>query len=206
MGKKANSVLASNRKARHDYTILDVVEAGIVLLGSEVKSLRNGRVSLEEAYARVKGDEVWLVGCDIAEYVEANQFNHNPRRPRKLLLHRRAEAGGSLIVVEELDPTDSRLLAIAELHGQDPSGLMGGCWVRWSASMAWDRAEREDAHDLAGPRLSESLVATRAQLVLQVQAAASQFNEAVVRYNHAIAQFPAVLLAWVFGFKSGKLL
>ncbi len=72
--------------------------------------------------------------------------------------------------------------------------------------MAWERVEREDAHDLAGPRLSESLVATRAQLVLQVQAAASQFNEAVVRYNHAIAQFPAVLLAWVFGFKSGKLL
>jgi hypothetical protein len=56
------------------------------------------------------------------------------------LLHRRAEAGGSLIVVEELDPADSRLLAIAELHGQDPAGLVGGCWVRWSASMAWDRA------------------------------------------------------------------
>ena len=60
-----------------------------MLVGSEVKSLRNGRVSLEEAYARVKDDEVWLVGCDIAEYVEANRFNHNPRRPRKLLLHRR---------------------------------------------------------------------------------------------------------------------
>ena len=56
------------------------------------------------------------------------------------LLHRRAEAGGSLIVVEELDPRDSRLKAIAELHGQDPAGLVGGCWVRWSASMAWDRA------------------------------------------------------------------
>ena len=56
------------------------------------------------------------------------------------LLHRRAEAGGSLIVVEELDPQDSRLKAIAELHGQDPAGLVGGCWVRWSASMAWDKA------------------------------------------------------------------
>ena len=60
-----------------------------MLVGSEVKSLRNGRVSLDEAYARVKEDEVWLVGCDIAEYVEANRFNHQPRRPRKLLLHRR---------------------------------------------------------------------------------------------------------------------
>jgi hypothetical protein len=56
------------------------------------------------------------------------------------LLHRRAEAGGSLIVVEELDPQDERLLAIAALHGQDPAGLVGGCWVRWSASMAWDKA------------------------------------------------------------------
>ena len=60
-----------------------------MLVGSEVKSLRNGRVSLDEAYARVKGDEVWLVGCDIAEYVEASRFNHNPRRPRKLLMHKR---------------------------------------------------------------------------------------------------------------------
>ena len=56
------------------------------------------------------------------------------------LLHRRAEAGGSLIVVEELEPGDDRLRAIAELHGQDPAGLVGGCWVRWSASMAWDKA------------------------------------------------------------------
>ena len=56
------------------------------------------------------------------------------------LLHRRAEAGGSLIVVVELDPLDERLLAIAALHGQDPAGLVGGCWVRWSASMAWDKA------------------------------------------------------------------
>ncbi len=69
--------------------VLDSLECGIVLVGSEVKSLRNGHVSLEEAYARVKGDEVWLVGCDIAEYSEANRFNHNPKRPRKLLLHRR---------------------------------------------------------------------------------------------------------------------
>ena len=69
--------------------MLDTLECGIVLVGSEVKSLRAGRVSLEEAYGRVREEEVWLVGCDIQEYVEANRFNHNPRRPRKLLLHRR---------------------------------------------------------------------------------------------------------------------
>ncbi len=84
-----DKVIAQNRKARHNYTVLDTLECGIMLHGSEVKSLRNGRVSLEEAYARIKNDEVWLVGCDIAEYVEASRFNHEPRRPRKLLMHRR---------------------------------------------------------------------------------------------------------------------
>jgi len=69
--------------------VLDTLECGIVLRGSEVKSLRQGKVSLAEAYGRVKGGEVWLVGCDIAEYTEANQFNHEPRRPRKLLMHQR---------------------------------------------------------------------------------------------------------------------
>jgi SsrA-binding protein len=82
-------VIAQNRKARHNYTVLETLECGIMLVGSEVKSLRNGRLSLDEAYAKVKDDEVWLLGCDIAEYFEANQFNHNPRRARKLLMHRR---------------------------------------------------------------------------------------------------------------------
>ena len=91
--KKATSEnerpIAQNRKAKHDYAILDTLECGIMLRGSEVKSLRNGKVSLAEAYGRIKEGEVWLMGCDIAEYVEANQFNHEPRRPRKLLMHRR---------------------------------------------------------------------------------------------------------------------
>ncbi len=69
--------------------MLDTLECGIVLVGSEVKSLRQGTVSLAEAYGRVRDGQVWLIGCDIAEYVEANRFNHVPRRPRKLLLHRR---------------------------------------------------------------------------------------------------------------------
>jgi SsrA-binding protein len=82
-------VISQNRSARHEYDVIDTLECGIVLVGSEVKSLRTGRVSLDEAYGRVKGNEVWLVGCDIPEYVQANRFNHEPRRPRKLLLHRR---------------------------------------------------------------------------------------------------------------------
>ena len=81
--------MANNRKARHEYEVVDTLECGIVLAGSEVKSLRNGKVSLEEAYGRVRGGEVWLIGCDIPEYVQANRFNHEPKRPRKLLLHKR---------------------------------------------------------------------------------------------------------------------
>ena len=81
-------VVTENRKARHRYEVLDTLECGIVLHGSEVKSLRNGHVSLEEAYARVKNGEVWLIGCDVQEYFEAHRMNHDARRQRKLLLHR----------------------------------------------------------------------------------------------------------------------
>lgn len=87
--KPAERVVAENRKARHDYEILDTLECGIALVGSEVKSLRSGRMSLDEAYGRVDGNEVWLLGCDIPEYEKANQLNHKPKRPRKLLMHRR---------------------------------------------------------------------------------------------------------------------
>jgi len=82
-------LIAQNRRARHEYEILETLECGIALVGSEVKSLRNGKLSLDEAYARVKAGEVWLLGADIPEYTQANRFNHDPRRPRKLLLHRR---------------------------------------------------------------------------------------------------------------------
>ncbi len=87
--KPAEKVVAENRKARHEYEILDTLECGIALVGSEVKSLRSGRTSLDEAYGRVEGDELWLLGCDIPEYEKANQLNHKPKRRRKLLLHRR---------------------------------------------------------------------------------------------------------------------
>jgi SsrA-binding protein len=82
-------IVARNRRARHDFELLEKVEAGLVLTGTEVKSLRNGKASLEDAYAEVEGDEVWLSGCDIPEYLQANRMNHVPKRSRKLLLHRR---------------------------------------------------------------------------------------------------------------------
>lgn len=81
-------IVARNRKARHEFELMDSVEAGIVLTGTEVKSLRNGKASLEESYAGIENEEVWLYGCDIPEYLQANRMNHKPKRPRKLLLHR----------------------------------------------------------------------------------------------------------------------
>jgi SsrA-binding protein len=82
-------VVATNRKARHDYFLLDTFEAGLVLQGSEIKSIRAGQISIKEAYVRVDGEEAWLVDAHIAPYVEANRFNHEPRRVRKLLLHKK---------------------------------------------------------------------------------------------------------------------
>ncbi len=81
--------IAENRKAKHNYEILDSIECGLVLQGSEVKSLRNGRCSIEEAYARIKDGALWLVDCEIDEYRQATFWNHPTKRVRKLLLHRR---------------------------------------------------------------------------------------------------------------------
>ena len=75
-------IVARNRRARHDYELMERVEAGIVLTGTEVKSLRGGRANLEDAYAEVSDGEIWLIGCDIPEYVQANRMNHVPNRPR----------------------------------------------------------------------------------------------------------------------------
>jgi SsrA-binding protein len=81
-------VVATNRKARHDYFLLDSYEAGIALLGSEIKSIRAGQISLAEAYVQVDGKQAWLVEAHVAPYEQASHYNHEPRRPRKLLLHK----------------------------------------------------------------------------------------------------------------------
>ncbi len=81
-------LIASNRKARHDYTIVDTYEAGMLLKGTEVKSLRDGRASLVDGYATLTDNEVWLRGVHINEYLQGTWTNHEPRRARKLLLHR----------------------------------------------------------------------------------------------------------------------
>lgn len=88
-GREGENTVASNRKARHDYAIEETLEAGIQLTGDEVKSLRGGRASLTEAYARVRDGEAWLEGMHIPAYEQGDARRHLPMRPRKLLLHRR---------------------------------------------------------------------------------------------------------------------
>ena len=85
--KQFNPVFAENRKARHDYTVLETIECGIVLTGTEVKSVRHGEVSLSGSYGAVLKGELWLVGADIAAYKFGNRFNHEPKSMRKLLVH-----------------------------------------------------------------------------------------------------------------------
>ena len=89
MPAATQQVAVQNRRARHEYLIEDSVEAGLVLMGSEVKSLRAGKASLGEAYAGEQGGELYLLNAHIAEYSPANRFGHSPKRARKLLLHRR---------------------------------------------------------------------------------------------------------------------
>ncbi|MEZ5775754.1 MAG: SsrA-binding protein SmpB [Hyphomicrobiaceae bacterium] len=94
MAKKddGRKVVAENRKARHNYEIEEVFEAGLALVGSEVKSLRAGKATIGESYASAEHGEIWLINANIPEYLEANRFNHQPKRPRKLLLKKREMA------------------------------------------------------------------------------------------------------------------
>lgn len=84
-----DTTVALNRRARHEFTIEETLEAGIVLTGTEIKSIRAGKANITNAYARIEKGEAWLVGADIAPFDQGNRYNHDPKRDRKLLLHRR---------------------------------------------------------------------------------------------------------------------
>lgn len=84
-----NTLIADNRKARHNYEFIDTLEAGLMLTGTEVKSLRNGQANIAESYATEENGEIWLINSYIPEYLEGNRNNHNPRRHRKLLLNKK---------------------------------------------------------------------------------------------------------------------
>lgn len=90
--EQAQKNICQNRRARHEYFIEETYEAGIVLVGTEVKSLREGRANLQDAYAKVERGEAWLLGCHINPFEHGNRFNHDPVRVRKLLLHKREVA------------------------------------------------------------------------------------------------------------------
>lgn len=87
--KHQNPTIAQNRKARHDYDILETIEAGIVLKGTEIKSIRRGQISLQDGFAGFRGDELWLYNVHIPHFTEGNQFNHDPLRTRKLLMKKK---------------------------------------------------------------------------------------------------------------------
>lgn len=90
---KEDRTITVNRKAYHDYIITDSIEAGLVLTGTEIKSIRLGRVNIRDSYARPENGELWLLNTHIAQYKEGNRYNHHPTRPRKLLLHKREIRG-----------------------------------------------------------------------------------------------------------------
>lgn len=127
MAEKSERVYATNRKAFHDYFVLETVEAGMALTGTEVKSVREGKVNLRESFARVKDGEVWLQNSYIATYDQGNRFNHETNRPRKLLLHKReiarlaAEAhdsGKTLIPLRVYDRKGQVKLELALARGK----------------------------------------------------------------------------------------
>ena len=125
--KPFNTTFAENRKARHDYTVLETIECGVVLTGTEVKSVRSGGLSLSGAYAAVLGGELWLLGCDIAAYKFGNRFNHEPKSKRKLLVHAKevaqlklkSEAKGLTLVPLKLYLKNGRIkLALGVCRGK----------------------------------------------------------------------------------------
>ena len=133
----AEKTIAENRRARHEYQLLDRYEAGIVLTGTEVKSLRDGGATLQQAYADVRGGEVWLIGAHIAEYGQGNVNNHEPDRDRKLLLHRKEIASLSGKVRER-----GLTLVPTRLYFKDGK-------VKVEVALARGKEQRDKRRDLA---------------------------------------------------------
>jgi len=143
--EKADRVVTTNRKARHEYTVLDTLEAGLVLTGTEVKSIRQGNVSLTDAYAALKDGEVWLLGMHVSPYEHGSYANVDPRRTRKLLLHRREirkligrlnEAGVTLVPLQ------------LHFHRRVAKLLLGICRGKREYDKREDIARREAERDI----------------------------------------------------------
>jgi SsrA-binding protein len=146
-------VLASNRKASFEYFLLERFEAGMALMGSEIKSIRAGQVSLAEAYVQVDGRNAWLIEAHVAPYEQANRFNHDPKRPRRLLLHKReirelwdaVRQKGMTVVPTRIYLKDGRAkLEIAIAKGKKLHDKR--------QAIAQRDSEREAARELRGPK------------------------------------------------------
>ena len=143
----AEQTIALNRRARHEFSIEDTFEAGIVLTGTEIKSIRAGKVNLADAYARIERDEAWLIGAHIAPFEQANRYNHEPKRTRKLLLHRGE-------IDELLGKTKSKGLTIVPLRlyltGKGRAKLeLGLARGKQLHDRRRDIADRESRRDIA---------------------------------------------------------
>ncbi|MDR7279138.1 SsrA-binding protein SmpB [Catenuloplanes atrovinosus] len=135
--EKGRKVVASNRKARHDYTILDTYEAGMALTGTEVKSLRAGRASLVDAFAQVKDGEIWLYAMHIPEYTQGTWTNHEPRRTRKLLLKR-----GEILKLSGKVREDGLTMVPLQVYFADG-------WAKVEIGLARGKRDYDKRHDLA---------------------------------------------------------
>jgi hypothetical protein len=143
----AEKLIVDNRRARHEYHLGDRFEAGLVLTGTEVKSLRGGEATLKQAYAEVRDGEAWLVGLHVPEYTEGNRANHDPDRPRKLLLHRREIERLASSVAEKASRSSRRgsISATAASRSSSRSRAARSCATSAATSRPATHAARSSA-------------------------------------------------------------
>jgi SsrA-binding protein len=132
-----DKTVAQNRKARHEFSIEDSFEAGLVLTGTEIKSVRAGKVSLAEAYARIENGEAWLIGANISPWDTGNRYNHEPRRPRKLLLH-----GDEILALQTR--TKAKGLTLVPLKMYITRGI-----AKLEVGLARGKQQHDRRHDIA---------------------------------------------------------
>lgn len=143
-GRTGDRLITSNRRAFHEYFVVDTIEAGIVLSGTEIKSIREGKVTISEAYARIENGELWLIGCHISPYSHGNRANHDPDRPKKLLVHKR-QLNDLRASVEQKGMTLVPLrLALRNGRAKVDIGVVRGKKLYDKRNAAADRQSRRD--------------------------------------------------------------
>lgn len=143
-GRSGDRLITTNRRAFHEYFVVDTIEAGIVLSGTEIKSIREGKVTISEAYARIENDELWLIGAHISPYSHGNRSNHDPDRPKKLLVHKQ-QLRDLKAAVEQKGMTLVPLrLALRNGRAKVDIGVVRGKKLYDKRATAADRQSRRD--------------------------------------------------------------